>query len=191
MSRVPSSKDGDYPRAFIPRRLELDLEWTESRSPSGTTRYERAALRWLEPFINEKLPPVTEVALAASALAELRHGERNTGVEALKRLLRHGFGTSRSSRRGTGCSPTCSEPRASWRIRRALAADLSDRDLGRLRLPLYQAGSWAQVPREARNRGSRCLRRCGVKRCGVSGRYSRSPEAEAGRALSASLSAAT
>jgi hypothetical protein len=53
-------------------------------------RYERAALRWLERFINERLPPLTEVALAASALAELRHGERNTGVEALKRLLRHG-----------------------------------------------------------------------------------------------------
>jgi hypothetical protein len=52
-------------------------------------RYERAALRWLERFINERLPPLTEVALAASALAELRHGQRNAGVEALKRLLRH------------------------------------------------------------------------------------------------------
>jgi len=40
-------------------------------------------LRWLERFINERLPPLTEVALAASALAELRHGRRNTGVEAL------------------------------------------------------------------------------------------------------------
>jgi len=52
--------------------------------------YERAALRWLERFISERLPPLTEVALAAAALAELRHGQRNTGVEALKRLLRHG-----------------------------------------------------------------------------------------------------
>jgi hypothetical protein len=51
-------------------------------------RYERAALRWLERFIDERLPPLTEVALAASALAELRHGQRNTGVEALKRLAR-------------------------------------------------------------------------------------------------------
>jgi len=49
-------------------------------------RYERAALRWLERFINERLPPLTEVALAATALAELRHGERNAGVEALKRF---------------------------------------------------------------------------------------------------------
>jgi hypothetical protein len=29
-------------------------------------RYERAALRWLERFIDERLPPLTEVALAAS-----------------------------------------------------------------------------------------------------------------------------
>jgi hypothetical protein len=55
--------------------------------PAG---YERAALRWLQQFIDERLPPLTEVALAASALAELRHGHRNTGVETLKRLLRHG-----------------------------------------------------------------------------------------------------
>jgi hypothetical protein len=52
-------------------------------------RYERAALRWLQRFIDERSPPLTEVALAASALAELRHGRRNVGVEALKRLLRH------------------------------------------------------------------------------------------------------
>jgi hypothetical protein len=48
-------------------------------------RYERAALRWLERFIAERLPPLTEVALAASALTELRHSQRNTwgrGVEA-------------------------------------------------------------------------------------------------------------
>jgi hypothetical protein len=53
-------------------------------------RYERAALRWLERFIAERSPPLTEVSLAASALAELRHGKRNVGVEALKRILRHG-----------------------------------------------------------------------------------------------------
>jgi hypothetical protein len=53
-------------------------------------RYERAALRWLLRFINERSPPLTEAAIAASALAELRHGNRNVGVEALKRLIRHG-----------------------------------------------------------------------------------------------------
>ena len=53
-------------------------------------RYELAALRWLQRFIDERLPPLTEVAVAASALAELRHSRRNVGVEALKRLLRHG-----------------------------------------------------------------------------------------------------
>jgi hypothetical protein len=53
-------------------------------------RYERAALRWLQRFIDERLPPLAEVALAATALTELRHGDRNVGVEALKRLLRRG-----------------------------------------------------------------------------------------------------
>ena len=50
------------------------------------TRYERAALRWLQRCIDERLPPLTEVTLAASALAELRHGNRNAGNETLKRL---------------------------------------------------------------------------------------------------------
>jgi hypothetical protein len=53
-------------------------------------RYERAALRWMQRFIDERLPPLTEVALAASALAELRHGDRNAGVETLKRLIHRG-----------------------------------------------------------------------------------------------------
>jgi len=51
-------------------------------------RYERAALRWLQRFIDERLPQLTEVALAASALAELRHGRRGIGVEVLKQLVR-------------------------------------------------------------------------------------------------------
>jgi hypothetical protein len=38
--------------------------------------------------IDERLPPLTEVALAASALAELRHGRRAVGVDALKHVIR-------------------------------------------------------------------------------------------------------
>jgi hypothetical protein len=53
-------------------------------------RYERAALRWLQRFIDERLPPLTEVALSASALAELRHGRRNAGADTLKRLIQRG-----------------------------------------------------------------------------------------------------
>jgi hypothetical protein len=34
----------------------------------GNPAAERAALRWLQRFIDEGLPPLTEVALAASAL---------------------------------------------------------------------------------------------------------------------------
>jgi hypothetical protein len=62
----------------------------ELLAKADRARYERAALRWLQRFIDERLPPLTEVALAASALADLRHGRRSVGVEALKRLLRRG-----------------------------------------------------------------------------------------------------
>jgi hypothetical protein len=49
-------------------------------------RFERAALRWLQRLIEERLPPVADVALAAASLAELRHGDRGAGRESLKRL---------------------------------------------------------------------------------------------------------
>jgi hypothetical protein len=62
----------------------------ELLAKTDPARYERAALRWLERFIDEHSPPLTEVALAATALAELRHGQRHVGVDALRRLLRHG-----------------------------------------------------------------------------------------------------
>jgi hypothetical protein len=62
----------------------------ELLAKTDAARYERAALRWLQRFIDERLPPLTEVGLAASALAELRHGSRHTGIETLKRLIRHG-----------------------------------------------------------------------------------------------------
>jgi hypothetical protein len=35
-----------------------------------------------------RVPPLTEVTLAAAALAELRHGRRAADVEALKRVVR-------------------------------------------------------------------------------------------------------
>jgi hypothetical protein len=66
------------------------LSLCELLANADPRRYERAALRWLQRFIDERLPPLAEVALAASALAELRHGKRNTGAETLKRLLRSG-----------------------------------------------------------------------------------------------------
>jgi hypothetical protein len=42
-------------------------------------RYERAALRWLQRFVDERSPPLSEVVLAASALAELRHATVTPG----------------------------------------------------------------------------------------------------------------
>ena len=78
------------PREIGGLSLADALSLCELLANADPTRYERAALRWLQRFVDERLPPLTEVALAASALAELRHGHRNVGVEALKRLLRHG-----------------------------------------------------------------------------------------------------
>src|SRR5690349_6152555 len=64
------------------------LSLCELLAATDPRRYERAALRWLQRFIDERLPPLAEVALAASALAELRHGKRAVGVDALKRIVR-------------------------------------------------------------------------------------------------------
>jgi hypothetical protein len=64
------------------------LSLCELLAATDPKRIDRAALRWLQRFIDERLPPLTEVALAASALAELRHGQRYVGADALKRLIR-------------------------------------------------------------------------------------------------------
>ena len=54
------------------------------------SRYERAALRWLQRFIDERSPPLTEVTLAESAPAESSARPPETAVSRpLKRLLRH------------------------------------------------------------------------------------------------------
>jgi hypothetical protein len=70
--------------------LSLDdaLALCELIADFDRSRYERAALRWLERFIQERSPPLAEVVLAASALSELQHGKRAIGVETLKGLLR-------------------------------------------------------------------------------------------------------
>jgi hypothetical protein len=70
--------------------LEEALSLCELLASLDPERYERAALRWLQRFSDERPPALAEVALAASALAELRHGQRAIGLEALRRLLRRG-----------------------------------------------------------------------------------------------------
>lgn len=62
----------------------------ELLAKTDPARYDRAALRWLERFSDERLPPLTEVGLTALALAELRLGRRRVGVETLKRLIHRG-----------------------------------------------------------------------------------------------------
>jgi hypothetical protein len=64
------------------------LALCELLAATDPERYERAALRWLQRFIDERLPPLAEVALGASALAEMRHGRRAVGVETLRRVVR-------------------------------------------------------------------------------------------------------
>ena len=48
-------------------------------------RYERAAVRWLERFIQERRPTLMDLALAATALAQLD----GVGDQSLRDLLRH------------------------------------------------------------------------------------------------------
>ena len=50
-------------------------------------RYERAALRWLQRFIDGRLPSLTEVALAARAPPSFGTANETVGVEALRRLF--------------------------------------------------------------------------------------------------------
>jgi hypothetical protein len=47
-------------------------------------RYERAAVRWLERFIEERRPTLSEIALAIAALAEIG----GAGNGSLRELLR-------------------------------------------------------------------------------------------------------
>jgi hypothetical protein len=51
---------------------------------TNTWRYERAAVRWLERFMEERRPTLAELALASAALAEVRGG----GDGTLRDLLR-------------------------------------------------------------------------------------------------------
>jgi hypothetical protein len=53
---------------------------------TDTWRYERAAVRWLERFIEERRPSLTEIALASAALSELG----GAGDGCLQELLRRG-----------------------------------------------------------------------------------------------------
>jgi hypothetical protein len=61
--------------------LDLTLLIREQRR----NRYERAALRCLERFIQERQPTLSEVALAAVALADLRGAGESSLRELVKR----------------------------------------------------------------------------------------------------------
>jgi hypothetical protein len=75
---------GRFQRAIHSRHVQ-NAE-TAARELGGLSLADALLLREL--LANTQ--PVSEVALAASALAEPRHGHRNVGLEVLKRLLRRG-----------------------------------------------------------------------------------------------------
>jgi hypothetical protein len=64
------------------------LSLCEMLAAHDPQRFERAARRWLQRFIEERSPSLPEVALAAAAMSELRHGRRAVGIETLRRQLR-------------------------------------------------------------------------------------------------------
>ena len=74
-------------RGRFQRAIHAHARHLQNAEMAAREMDERAALRWLQRFIDERLRPLTEVTLAASALAELRHGQRNVGAETLKNLL--------------------------------------------------------------------------------------------------------
>jgi hypothetical protein len=67
--------------------LEEALSFLVLLAAQQPERYTRAARRWLCRFVEERQPVLAEVALAASALAELEHGHRGAGRDVLRRLL--------------------------------------------------------------------------------------------------------
>lgn len=75
-------------RSFLLGHLPSMPSLTFADDPGDTrrvglpgSRYARARWAGLQRFIDERLPQLTEVALAASALAELRRGSGTVGVE--------------------------------------------------------------------------------------------------------------
>jgi hypothetical protein len=50
-------------------------------------RFERAARRWLQRFIEERSPSLPEIALTAAALSDMRHGRRGAGTQAVRAML--------------------------------------------------------------------------------------------------------
>jgi hypothetical protein len=88
------------------------LALCELLAATDPKRYERAALRWLQRFIDERLPPLAEVGVAASALTELRHGRRAVGVDGLKRV--------------SGCSSTTASARDRYKASSTDTSTTSD-----------------------------------------------------------------
>jgi hypothetical protein len=64
------------------------LSLCEMLAARDPRRFERAAQRWLQRFIDERSPSLPELALAAAALSDVRHGRRGAREKVLLALLR-------------------------------------------------------------------------------------------------------
>jgi hypothetical protein len=62
-------------------------------------RYERAAVRWLERFIEERRPTLSEIALASAALAEVGGAGDASLRDLLRSADRNPFGARRRNKR--------------------------------------------------------------------------------------------
>jgi hypothetical protein len=75
------------------------LSLCELLAATDPKRYERAALRWLQRFIDERLPPLKEVALAPIRTCRASTRRRSAGTEAMKRLLHRSWGITSAAMR--------------------------------------------------------------------------------------------
>jgi hypothetical protein len=67
--------------------LEDALALTLLIQEQEPSRFDRAGVRWLERFIAERRPTLEQVALAASALAQIRVSANGAGVVTLQHLI--------------------------------------------------------------------------------------------------------
>ena len=87
--RHPLRRSGDLRGAETAARelgsLSLDNALKLACCSPSATRHDSSRRPPLR-FIAERLPSIAEVALAAAALVEFRHGDRGVGVTCLERL---------------------------------------------------------------------------------------------------------
>jgi hypothetical protein len=99
---APSGR-GNGAREMGGLSLSDALSLCELLATADPARYERAALRWLQRFIDERLPPLTEVSaccVSARRAAARQPLHRSRGAETLGPPRLAEYGRAESSSRG-------------------------------------------------------------------------------------------